>query len=886
MSNAAHAKTWQETSLSDPGPLLPGADAKHLSERIQDERRMQAGDADLTNAFDIGGLSTALRRLFDRGDDQFLWSLSEPTAENLQRERVTRVDAEHEVNRPIDESPAPAPQQSSAGSWLVIVERAQNLVEASGVEHVRSLLRDNPRTLLIALDPADAETPGTQDAAQLEAALVDLSAAMGLEHLSPGASTDLGQLADSLANFKRCDRAALVHLRAWHRIDPPAQAGIPPETAVPQTESDADHSLYVLASGELARRAELDPRIAVAVARADRALLRPWSELTDRVVQIESTAPLLLQWSAALALEGGRPFAFLSLQELLSGFGQLLQDICLKRAPVTLLVRPLGRSHDDEIVSSAALAGFRQLPHLSVMSPKDSIELGQMLEWCANQEEPALVWLPDSFETSFTWGTTLQIDRGRAESLGSGSDVAILAWGPAVAAATMAAQSLSEHGLAATVVNARFAQPLDREAMVRAAESSQLTVVIDDAEDSGGFSSWVLDSLIRLGIPHPIVVVAPQGGLSPHDPHEAQRQCARSVVDRCLWLSQPVGVSQQRPVAPIIPPPSGIVAPHVWFGRQEMVVEDRYDDQRQVLTQHFSPFIERWIAEYSNVGARDVYLWRWCLHGLNLTTLPSVTTELCASACDTKLLSIILCVLLDDIADQPGGGALMDALLEMASCGVSPSWSKLSDAEQNHGRIAQAVWQEYWDRVANYPCYSEFEPVLRYDLLQFLNTMRYSHLVNGRPYLLNMVEHDVYTPHNMMMVSFATVDLMCSPTFRQADVGALRECMWHAQSMGRIGNLLSTWKRELADRDFTSGVFARALASGDVSPEALEHADPQRLESVIRSGDHEAYFLFQWFEHRRRCHAAARRVGSCDLGPVLQGHDRFFAMHLGSRGLI
>jgi hypothetical protein len=110
--------------------------------------------------------------------------------------------------------------------------------------------------------------------------------------------------------------------------------------------------------------------------------------------------------------------------------------------------------------------------------------------------------------------------------------------------------------------------------------------------------------------------------------------------------------------------------------------------------------------------------------------------------------------------------------------------------------------------------------------------------------------------------------------------------MWHAQSMGRIGNLLSTWKRELADRDFTSGVFARALASGDVSPEALEHADPQRLESVIRSGDHEAYFLFQWFEHRRRCHAAARRVGSCDLGPVLQGHDRFFAMHLGSRGLI
>ncbi len=164
----------------------------------------------------------------------------------------------------------------------------------------------------------------------------------------------------------------------------------------------------------------------------------------------------------------------------------------------------------------------------------------------------------------------------------------------------------------------------------------------------------------------------------------------------------------------------------------------------------------------------------------------------------------------------------------MASCGVSPTWSKLSESEQNQGQVALAVWQVYWDRVAKYPCYSKFEPVLRYDLLQFLNTMRYSHLVNGRPYLLNMAEHDVYTPHNMMMVSFATLDLMCSPTFTPADVGALRECVWHAQSMGRIGNLLSTWKRELADRDFTSGVFARALANGEVTLDTLERAEGKR----------------------------------------------------------
>jgi hypothetical protein len=210
----------------------------------------------------------------------------------------------------------------------------------------------------------------------------------------------------------------------------------------------------------------------------------------------------------------------------------------------------------------------------------------------------------------------------------------------------------------------------------------------------------------------------------------------------------------------------------------------------------------------------------------------------------------------------------------------------LNAAERRHAEIARAFWAEYLDRIKSYPAYETYEPVLRFDLLQSFNTMRYSHLVNSRPYLLNMAEHDLYTPHNMMQTSFATLDLMCAPRFPLAEVGALREAVYHAQCMGRIGNLLSTWRRELANRDFTSGVFARAMMEGDLTFDELEHGDLAELEARIRAHGHEAYFFGKWLEHRDCCHALATRIGGLDLRAMLEAHDRFFAIYLASQGLL
>jgi len=257
--------------------------------------------------------------------------------------------------------------------------------------------------------------------------------------------------------------------------------------------------------------------------------------------------------------------------------------------------------------------------------------------------------------------------------------------------------------------------------------------------------------------------------------------------------------------------------------------------RQQVLAQPLSATLRQWIADYQGHGPRDLYLWRWCALGVRLTTLPGVDDAWRENACDTKVLSIMLNVLVDDVADRRERSRVLPALLSVVR-GAEPSTAGLSEEELEQVAFTQQVWREYWRRVEQYPCACVFRELLEYDLDQLFNAIHYSALLNQQLGLLNVVEHDLYSPHNMMMMSFATVDLMCSPRFHTHELGKLREAIWHAQWMGRIGNLLSTWEREIAVGDFTSGVrFSFTMQRGDMNGDQVVDAmDVEKFAWAIR----------------------------------------------------
>lgn len=312
-------------------------------------------------------------------------------------------------------------------------------------------------------------------------------------------------------------------------------------------------------------------------------------------------------------------------------------------------------------------------------------------------------------------------------------------------------------------------------------------------------------------------------------------------------------------------------------------------EAERLRDQQLSPQISRWAQRYAKVGERNDYLWTWCRRGIELTTLPSVSAELRDEVGDAKLLGVMYDVLIDDVADQGGDPGYLELLLRRTLDGVDVSPDAVvngavSDSQRHYVEFTEQVWREVRQRVEQFPRYRQLAALLEYDYRQLANAMRYSLLLNRFPSLLNMVEHDLYLPHNMHMMVSATMDLMCSPDFDFDEIGLIREAIWHAQYMGRIGNLVTTWEREIQERDFTSGVFAHAVIEGDLTPPLLRTAEASSLADAIRQGRHEAYFLDRWQLHRANLFRIAGCVQTVDLMSLVDGLERLLCLHLASRG--
>ena len=708
---------------------------------------------------------------------------------------------------------------------------------------------------------------------------------LGIRYVGPVDGHDLPLLVEVLRDARQSRRPVVLHVITQKgrgftpaELDPTRFHGVSPFDIATGRPLGGDHSpTYSDVFGhEMLRIAEEYQQVVAITAAmpAGTGLTEFAQRFPERFFDVGIAEQHAVTFAAGLAVGGCHPVVAIYSAFLQRSFDQVVHDVCLQDLPVTFVLDRAGIVGADGPTHHGVfdIAYLRTIPQMVVMAPKDAEEFKQMLRVAIAHDGPAAIRVPRGVASHLSSGSGQEtpVECGRGELLRDGTDVGLVAIGSMVRRAMEAAEVLEQRGVSTRVVNARFAKPLDASLLLETAGRVERIFTVEEHVRHGGFGSAVLELLSEHHIDTPVSILALPDAFAEHGSTE-------DLLDRS-------GLSTQRIVRRVLMEieggngDGGAAIPTVDAARFRAAMD-------RVCARPLPEELEFWAAEYAKVGQRDQFLWKWCLEGVSLTSLPCVDAELRHANNVTKVLGVMLDVLLDDVADQSGQEDYLERLLEIPYAVVPPTFTEFSQEQQAYAETACRVWDAIIARAQAYPRYAEFQTLLRFDYAQLLNTMRYSHMINRDPQLVNLAEHDLYLPHNMHMMVSGTLDLMCSRAFDRTELGRLREVLWHAQCMGRIGNLITTWERELAERDFTSGVFAHALQQGLLDVHDLVSGDAEALRKTIASHDCEEFFLRRWRDHRARILSLAGAVRTVDINSFVAGLERLLESHLGSRGL-
>ncbi|HWZ16744.1 MAG TPA: transketolase C-terminal domain-containing protein [Mucilaginibacter sp.] len=247
----------------------------------------------------------------------------------------------------------------------------------------------------------------------------------------------------------------------------------------------------------LTQTALSDERFIVMTAE-NRALVRNIpAKLGNRFIDTGITEQTMIGAAAGLALRGRIPIvhalaSFLSMR----AFEFVRTDAGIPNLPVKLSSFIPGFLSDGNGPTHQAIEDIslmRGIPNMTVFAPADEQDLVEMLPQIWNCPNPSYVRIntrPTSYRHSpFHWG--------KAEVISEGEDVTILTYGLLFEQALVAVEMLKNEGLSVGLINMRSLKPVDEQAIIRATQSSGLTVTLEDHFLTGGLYSIVAEVLLK-----------------------------------------------------------------------------------------------------------------------------------------------------------------------------------------------------------------------------------------------------------------------------------------------------------------------------------------------------------------------------------------------------
>lgn len=309
----------------------------------------------------------------------------------------------------------------------------------------------------------------------------------------------------------------------------------------------------------------------------------------------------------------------------------------------------------------------------------------------------------------------------------------------------------------------------------------------------------------------------------------------------------------------------------------------------EIVEHDLPPAVNTLVDEYQSIqDARPPFMWKWVHHLAPQNTLPVVADRFRDRVPIDKTLTILFVTLLDDRLEKRGDRTTFAELAKIPELGQGADPDR-DGVNGEYVRFTQKVWETLIERIEDAPRYAEYLDLFRFDVKRAIMAIEYSDLTIRDPSLATMDDLERIESHNMVMFAYADIDLMHAEADHRSDLADIREIVWIAQQMARIGNWVSTWERELAEGDWSAGPLVHALNGGVVTQTELREAatDDHTRETVterVREAGIEDEFLARW---ERRYYELQRRAeqSPLDFEGYIDGTQEVLRYHLASTGL-
>ena len=344
---------------------------------------------------------------------------------------------------------------------------------------------------------------------------------MGLTYLGPVDGHNISQLVRTLKKAAKVNGAVIVHVitkkgRGYlpaerHPARFHGTGAFDVETGLPLSKKTKADYTDVFASVMNMSAKDNERLVAITAAmETGTGLKRFHNQYPERFFDVGIAEEHAVTFAAGLAVRGLIPVVAIYSTFLQRAYDQILHDVCLQDLHVVFAVDRAGIVGSDGETHQGIfdISYLMTIPGLVLLAPKNKWELADMLRFAFDYDGPIAIRYPRGEAYDGLKEFRAPIALGKSEVIYDETDIALLAYGSMIPTALAVREELKELHYQCSLINARFAKPLDEELLLSLSVDHKLLVTLEENVITGGFGQQVTQFLTDTGQPIKVLQIA------------------------------------------------------------------------------------------------------------------------------------------------------------------------------------------------------------------------------------------------------------------------------------------------------------------------------------------------------------------------------------------